>query len=116
MRSKKRVLKNKKFLIAICILILIILGTLIYFCTKNKKIETSAQPMEEREFEEENINEENPENIIDENIENNISNENNNTNANNKKLTVRRVTPIQIGCFFFHFESANYRNNGQTQN
>ena len=68
MRSKKRVLKNKKFLIAICILILILLGTLIYFCTKNKKIETSAQPMEEREFEEENINEENPENIIDENI------------------------------------------------
>ena len=83
MRSKKRVLKNKKFLIAICILILILLGTLIYFCTKNKKIETSAQPMEEREFEEENINEENPENIIDENIENNISNENNNTNTNN---------------------------------
>ena len=59
MRSKKRVLKNKKFLIAICILILILLGTLIYFCTKNKKIETSAQPMEEREFKEENTNEEN---------------------------------------------------------
>ena len=89
MRSKKRVLKNRKILIVICILILILLGILIYFCTKNKKIETSAQPMEEREFKEENTNEENinnieenPENIIEENIENNVSNENNNTNTN----------------------------------
>lgn len=90
MRSKKRVLKNKKFLIVICILILILLGTLIYFCSKNKKIEASAQPMEEEEVVvenpyEEDINniEETPENTIDENIENNVANENNNTNTNN---------------------------------
>ena len=103
MRRKKRVLKNKKFLIAICILILILLGTLIYFSSKNKKIEASAQPMEEEEFVVENPNEEDinnieeiPENKIDENIENNVTNEKNNTNNSSNASTKNNAMPYYI--------------------
>lgn len=103
MRSKKRILKKRKIFIAICILLLILLGTLICFGSKNKKIETSAQPMEEEEFVAENLNEENinnidesPENTIDENIENNVTNEKNNTNNSSNASTKNNTMPYYI--------------------
>ena len=103
MRSKKRILKKRKIFIAICILLLILLGTLIYFGNKNKKIEASAQPMEEEEFVAENLNEENinnidesPENTIDKNIENNVTNEKNNTNNSSNASTKNNAMPYYI--------------------
>lgn len=103
MRSKKRILKKRKILIAICIILLILLGTLIYFGNKNKKIEVSAQPMEEEEFgadnqNEENINniEETPENTIDENTENNVANEKNNTKNSSNASTKNNAMPYYI--------------------
>ncbi len=107
MRSKKKNIKKRKILIAICILLLIFLGTLIYFNSKNKKIEASAQPMEEEEFvvknpDEEDINniEETPENTIDENIENNeknnVTNKNNNTNNSSNANTKNNAMPYYI--------------------
>lgn len=107
MRSKKRILKKRKIFIAICILLLILLGILICFGSKNKKIETSAQPMEEEEFvvenpDEEDINniEEIPENTIDENIENNVTNEKNNTNNSSNASTKNNAMPyyIKVNC------------------
>ena len=99
-KNIKRIkLKKIRLVLTTGLLILILLGTLMYFGSKNKKIEVSAQPMEEEEFVAENLNEENinnieevPENTIDENIEkneekNNTDNKNNNTkdNTNNTK-------------------------------
>lgn len=104
---KKIKLKKLRLILAIIVVILILLGTLICFGTKNKKIEASAQPMEEEEFVVENPNEENinnidelPENTIDENIENtqenNVVNENTNTNTSNNANAKNNITPYYI--------------------
>ena len=89
--KKRKKMKIRRFRLALAICILILSGTLIHFSSKDKKIEASAQPMEE-EFIEENLDEENinnieefPENTIDENVENNEENNNiNNKNTNEK--------------------------------
>lgn len=100
---KKIKLKKLRLILAIIVLILILLGTLIYFSSKNKKIETSAQPREEKliaeNSNEENINniEELAENTIDENSqENNVINDTTNTNTSNNANAKNNTTPYYI--------------------
>ena len=106
-KIKKRKSKKTRTRLLVVISILILLGILIHFNTRNKEVETSAQPMEEEQVEnlneENNVIEETVENVIDENTEtneqdNNVTNKTTNTNVNTKNNTTPYYIKVNYGA------------------